>query len=517
MVNKISKLLETPSSELGKMTRFMVLQMRIWFHFGRLFIRQNRCLTQAAALAYHSIFGLVPLAIVILMVFQMLPAFESVSVKVKNFAYEQMNLTSIEYPAAGTPAPTEGVEGDVTKTQTVKVADKLDELAQGYISKAHTGAITVVGLGLVVWAAIALLTTIEKTFNHIYHVSINRTFLHRLFNYWVFLTLGPLLLALGIYVSTQVMKHKIVQKFVPAKQQQVTETQPVITTADPNAAGAIVESESSETFRQRFAIIAAKTVPFLISLVAFFFLYFFLPNTRVSAAAALWGAFVASLIWLLAKVGFRMYVTKFVPQFAVYGVLGIIPLTVMWIYVSWLIVLFGLQLTYATQNVRRLDAAEFAKMRRQDKCFLANSQTVIRVMEYVLNAFERKDQKPVSVEAVAYRLGMPTDFTEKILERMVRSNLLCRTDDPSVGYVPSTDGTHITLDEISRAISEVSFGQVDARGPARMREVFAEFDQLLSRFTLKEVLNKDEDFAIQQELLIGNLPPEEPQPEPEQQ
>ena len=114
-------------------------------------------------------------------------------------------------------------------------------------------------------------------------------------------------------------------------------------------------------------------------------------------------AFVAVLIWTGAKIAFRWYVTKFVPQFAVYGVLGIIPITVLWIYISWLIVLFGLQLTYAAQNIKRLDAVELQRSRQKETCFLANDQTVVRVMEYVLNAFERKDQKPVSVEAVAHQ------------------------------------------------------------------------------------------------------------------
>ena len=485
MLEKLSKVLTSPTEELGKISRFLVLQVRIWFHFGRLFIRENRCLTQAAALAYHSIFGLVPLVIVTLMVFQMFPAFESISGKVKEIAYEQMNLTKMAYPSeTGEP---------------IQVADQLNGLAEGFISKAHTGAITVVGLALVIWAAIALLTTIEKTFNHIYHVSVGRAFLHRLFNYWALLTLGPILLALGIYVSTQVMKHKLVQNFVPQEQTQVLTAQESSAAVDPNVAVVpLAQPNKGKSLRIQFT---AKVVPFLISLVAFFFLYFFLPNTRVSPGSALWGSFVASLIWMLAKWGFGMYVTKFVPQFAVYGVLGIIPLTVMWIYVSWLIVLFGLQLTYATQHVKKLDAAEFAKMRKQGKCFLANNQTVIRVMEYVLNAFERKDQKPVSVEAVAYRLGMPTDFTEKILDRMVQSNLLCRTDDPAVGYVPSTDGSHITLDEISRAIGEVSFAQVEKDRTVKMQEVFVEADKLLNRYTLKEILNRSENFELQQQLM----------------
>ena len=492
MMQKMKNLLTLPTNELDKWSRFAVLQLRIWWHFGRLFIGRNRCLTQAAALAYHSIFGLVPLAIVSLMVFQMFPAFQSASEKFKAFAYESMNLTKLQYP---------------TETgETIKVDSWLDEMTESYVSKAHTGAITVVGLVLVIWASVALLTTIEKTFNMIFHVGAGRGFLHRLFNYWALLTLGPILLALGIYVSTQVMKHELAQKIMPQVQQQSLATpensgdKPAVvdTATDSNVAvEQVTQSLPTETFSVKFSKLMGKVVPFLISIVAFFFLYFFLPNTRVSPGAALWGAFVAALIWMLAKYGFGQYVTKFVPQFAVYGVLGIIPITVMWIYVSWVIVLFGLQLTYATQNIKRLDAAEFSKARRQEQCFLANDQTVIRVMEYVLNAFERKDQKPVSVEAIAYRLGMPTDFTEKILNRMVQSGLLCHTSEPNVGYVPSTDGSHITLDEISRAISEISFAQPSAADATNMRDVFDELNKHLSRYTLKQVLNKDEDFAIQ--------------------
>jgi len=506
MIRKIKRLFTSPTHELGKWSRFLVLQARIWFHCLRL-LKINRCGTQAAALSYHSIFGLVPLAIVSLMVFQMFPAFDTVSEKFKNFAYEQMNLTSIQYPVE-LKTDSEQPSGQ-QPPKKISVAEKLDELTEKYISKAHAGAITAVGVLLVIWASIALLTTIEKTFNMIFHVGTGRSFLHRLFNYWALLTLGPILLAAGIYVSGQVVKHKMYQKLMPLTNQRQVETQNNTASAegttDPNALkgeGAQTADTNNGVFRSKIAWLAAKTVPFLISLIAIFFLYFFLPNTRVSAKAALWGAFVAALIWALAKFGFGQYVTEFVPKFEVYGVLGIIPLTVMWIYLSWVIVLFGLQLTYATQNVKRLDAAEFNKARRQEECFLANDQTVIRVMEYVLNAFERKDQKPVSVEAIAYRLQMPTDFAEKILNRMVQSGLLCHTSEPVVGYVPSTDGAHITLDEISRAISEVSFAQPSAADATNMLAVFDELNKHMSRYTLKQVLNKDEDFNIQQEPLL---------------
>lgn len=426
-----------------------MFQVRIWGHCIRL-LKVNRCGTQAAALAYHTVFGLVPMAIVALMVFQLLPVSDEMGQKARHFLYEQMNLYRIEYP---TQNP------DLTNQEevaTISVAEKLDAMVNEYISKTNTGAITVVGVAFVIWASIALLTTIERAFNNIYHVTSGRSFLNRVFNYWALLTLGPILLGLAIYISS---KHLI----------------------------------SIGILERLFAVIA----PFFISWLAFFLLYNFLPNTPVHSGAALWGAFVAAVIWTAIKWAFGWYVGNFVPQFAIYGVLGLIPITVLWIFITWMIVLFGLQLTYAAQNIKRLDQAELDKARKQEKCFLANDQTVVRVMEYVLNAFEHKDQKPVSVEAVAYRLQISTDFTEKILNRMVESGLLCHTSEPTVGYVPSTDGTHITLDEISRAISEVSFAQPSAADGTHIQAVFDEVNRQLSRHTLKQVMNKDEDFEVQ--------------------
>ena len=479
-MQKLRDLLTSPTHELGKWSRFLVLQIRIWFHCLRL-LKVNRCGTQAAALSYHSIFGLVPLVIVILMIFQMFPANRQAGDKVKQFLYDSLNLTQMypaeepdgvssekEPPAITATPPTISLDA-----KKISVAEKLDELIKRYFSKlnAGAGAITGVGLVLVIWAAIGLLTTTERAFNNIYHVGTGRSFLHRLFNYWALLTLGPLLIGAGLYVSTRYL----------------------------------LASELSQGIFSH----VAPAVPFLISVVLFFFLYFFLPNTRVSTGSALWGAFVATILWTAAKYGLRVYMSKVVLYQAVYGTLGVIPLTVFWIYISWLIVLFGLQLTYATQNVKRLDAATFNKARRQEQCFLANDQTVIRVMEYVLNAFERKDQKPVSIESIAYRLGMPTDFTEKILNRMVQSGLLCHTSEPTVGYVPSTDGAHITLDEISRAISEVSFAQPSAADATNMLTIFDELNKHLSRYTLKQVMNKDEDFNAQKESVQESFGSEE--------
>jgi membrane protein len=467
MIDKIKNLLTLPTHELGKWTRFLIFQVRIWFHCIRL-LKVNRCGTQAAALSYYTVFGAVPMTIVMLMIFQMFPAYRDMGQKVQDFAYEQLNLNKVEY----SPQDLETIDqtgqeqaGHALSSQEpnkVSIADKIDEISEGYMEKLNAGAIGFVSGLLLMYAAIKLFSTIENSFNIIFRIPTGRSFIKRMINYWSLITLGPLLLGLGIHFTARFMMM--------------------------------------EGLHQGILPYIQPLFPFVISVLMFFFMYFVLPNARINAGAALWGATVGALLWSLAKWGFGLYVTRFVPFNAVWGILGIIPLTVMWIYWTWIFVLFGLQLTYATQNIKRLDASEISRTRKSDKCFLANDQTVIRVMEYVLNAFERKDQQPVSVEAVAYRLSMPITFTEKILETMVRAGLLCRTNEPSVGYVPSTDGGHITLDEISKAISEISFAQADATGPAKMLDVFQQMQAHLSKFTLKEVLNKAEDFELQEEL-----------------
>jgi membrane protein len=439
----LKELITVPTENLGKWSRFAVLQLRIWRQCFKL-LMQNRSRTVAAALSYHTVFGIVPLAIVTVMVFQIFPAYRGIGDRVREFAYEQLHLTKIEYPLAETDTEVE--------KKSVTIAEKLDELTESYISKLNRGAITFISAIIVIWAAVGLLTTIERAFNNIWRVGRGRSFLNRMINYWALLTLAPLLLGAGFYVSTQYL----VSGFQLGGMGYV---RPIL--------------------------------PYMISLIAFFFLYFVMPNTKVSPSAALWGAAVAALLWTAAKYGFRMYVTNVIPYQAVYGILGIIPLAVFWIYITWLIVLFGLQLTYATQHVKTLDAAELAMTRRSDERFLANDISAFKVMGCVLEAFEKKDEQPVSVGDVCTALDIPDELGEKILDHFVRAGLLCQTDEPKVGYVPSTEGDNITLADVHDALSRASFAQGDEGSTAKLKEIVAEMREQLDEHTLKEILKQD--------------------------
>ena len=234
----LKKLLTTPTTQLGKVSRFVIFQIKLWTHCARL-LRKNRAGQQAAALSYHTIFGLVPLAVVILLIFQSLPAYSDVGEKVKAVIYKQLHLSTLQFPDPANPQ------------QSIMFTEHLDRIVSGVFEGLNQGTIALFSAVLIIWVALALLLTIEKAFNNIWHISRGRSFLNRIINYWALLTLGPLLLGLGIYITTR------------------------------NAA-------LGQLQRTLFSYIGPAVLSYIVATVAFFLLYFVLPNTKVKASAAIW-------------------------------------------------------------------------------------------------------------------------------------------------------------------------------------------------------------------------------------
>jgi membrane protein len=217
-----------------------------------------------------------------------------------------------------------------------------------------------------------------------------------------------------------------------------------------------------------------------------------LPNTKVKPGAALWGAAVAALVWSFAKYGFSTYVTQFIPYSKIYGVLGLIPLSVFWIHISWLIALFGLQLTYTTQHLKTLDAAEIeAAKERKQEYFITNDLTVINVAREIAEAFERREG-PMSPEVLWSRLDIPTEFGDLILDRLLEKRLLLKTYEPSVGFVPARAPEHITLAEIAEAVAAAALAQPNLEQHETLGKIVRAQQQFLAKHNLKEILDPGE-------------------------
>ncbi|MGD2093867.1 MAG: YhjD/YihY/BrkB family envelope integrity protein [Phycisphaerales bacterium] len=437
----LKELLSTPTAQLGKAGRFAVFQIKLWSHCVRL-LKKNYAGRQAAALSYHTIFGIVPLAIVTLLIFQLFPAYSDVGEKVRNLVYEQLNLSTIEMTL-----------DEEAPEKTVKLTEYMDELVGKFFTGVNKGSITLFSVAIVLWAALALLSTIEKTFNNIWHVARGRNFLQRTINYWALLTLGPLFLGMVIYANTRYTTLARLQQTLLSN-------------------------------------IAPTLLSYVVAVVAFFSLYFILPNTKVQAKAAIWGAAVAALVWIAAKSVFGYCVTELRLYSTVYGVMALVPMTVFWIHITWLTVLFGLQLTFTTQHLRSLDAAEIAADNKTEEYFIANDLTVMNIVREIILAFER-NRAPVSPELICSKLDIPAEFGDKILDHLVSRRLIAKTSEPKVGFLPVKDPANIRLSDIAEAVSAAGFAQSTAEQSASLQQITQSQRSALAQYSVKQILDSD--------------------------
>jgi membrane protein len=435
------EILSTPTAHVGRVGRFIIFQIKLWIHCFRL-LKKNRSDQQAAALSYYTMFGIVPLAVVMLMVFQFFPAYRDAGQEIKNYVYTQLHLSTIEY------------SDPVNPNINIKLTDNLDAIVAKVFAGFNQGTIAVLGAVLIIFAALMMLLTIEASFDQIWGVGISRSILHRIVNYWAILTLAPLLLATAIYVATKYAAIDQLQKTV-------------------------------------LSHIAPAIVSYFASAAGFFLLYLLLPNTKVKVRAAIWGAVVAAIVWTIAKWGFKLYVVKFIPYNQIYGAIGLIPLSVFWIYLSWLIVLFGLQLTYTTQHISTLDAAEIAAAQKQEEYFIANDLTIMNMVGEIASAFKAGDG-PVEAETISGKFNMPPELAEKVLSHLVAKGILARASEPKEGFLPAKSPDDMKLSEITAAIAVAGFGQ-SADAPAGLRKIVRSQQEMFSQFNVTQLIAHEDN------------------------
>ncbi len=251
--------------------------------FGRYFwghLVEVNSIQSAAALAYTTLLSLVPLIAVSLSIFAAFPAFDGLSEQMQQFVFNNF------VPAAG----------QVIQQNLNTFAEKAKQL-------------TSVGIVVLLVTAIMMMATIEKSFNSIWQVSVNKSLLKRFVIYWSVLTLGPLMMGGGMAMTSYIISLPL-----------------------------FTESAT------RFGIL--RFVPFLLEVFTFTLLYLVVPNAKVKVSQALIGGLLAALLFELAKFCFTWYISHFPTYETIYGALATVPIFLIWVYLSWLVALIGAGFTY---------------------------------------------------------------------------------------------------------------------------------------------------------------------------
>lgn len=250
-------------------------------------------------------------------------------------------------------------------------------------------AIGAVGFATLIYAALSLLFEIERSFNHVYRVRHSGGWVRRITQYWTVLTLGGLFLLGTFYAGDRFQGW---------------------------AAG-MFESDAAGVFLRLLGF--AVTV--VISTLLFFVGYQAIPATRVHVRASIAGAFIAALMWEIGKWALTQSVSSFVGSSVyakIYGAIALAPVFMLWIYYTWLIVLFGLQVTFGLQHLSTWNEQD-AEDRQP---VLADAGAVVALAAYVAERFSRGE--PAEIDEAAEATGLPAHAAADLLDRLTDAGLV---------------------------------------------------------------------------------------------
>jgi membrane protein len=295
----------------------------------------------------------------------------------------------------------------------------------------------VVSFGAMVVTAALLLLAVEKSLNDIWAVRATRSIFKRFSNIWMIITLGPVLIFFSYYFGLSLYTS------------------------------VISELAKTSWFYDAFLFV----LPYIFSAVAFYILFQFVPYTAVRADAAILGAAFSGIVWEFSKVPFTAYVSNVIDPSAVYGSLGVIPFFLLWLYLSWVITLFGAELAYCKQNYDLMASAH-----KYDEHFLPlyRGYHALILINEVANSFDA-GEGPLKVSRAARRLRLPLNLCWELAENLRKNQILSYAGRDRSHFQLAKPPDRITLMDVLSGVSATSLHvppAADSPLDRRIREVF---------------------------------------------
>ena len=443
--------LHTPQ-ERGPRALYRLLRMGVLIVEG---FAKSEVFLLAAALTYQVAFAMVPLLVVMLALLKGFGGLDTAGGKVQEFILRNMT------PEAGGQVVTQ---------------------LNAFIENVNATAIGVVGFAALLYTSLSLLTTIEGAFNRIWGIKVPRTLMRRFTVYWTFLTVSPLLLAASISMTTFVTSNSLyvwLTSHVPL-----------------------------------FGSATLRLMPFVVAWIMFAGFYMIMPNTRVRPGAAIIGAIVSGTAWEALKTGYVWYNSHFAAaeKFAkFYGSLGAIPIFLLWVYISWIIVLFWAEVAFAVQHVGTYKReVEQLRLSAADRDRLSLVVTVAIVRGFV------KGEPPPTGEEVAARLNAPVRSVNEVLYQLSAQGILREVaiqgrKDP--GFVPARDPGVMTARDVLAGVRSYGDAASLPEGPAAealyrlIDEAEGQATGMLARHTLRELAIEADESRIKDQ---GSRPSPDP-------
>jgi membrane protein len=340
---------------------------------------------RASALTYLTLFALVPLLAVVYSVIDLVSGEAQLHDRVQAYVNSQLGI---------------GAGAAIAAALTT------------FTSKATVKTLGAIGFAVLLISVLSLLWNIESAFNHIYAVRKPRSPVQRLLKYWSFLTLGPIFLSLSVYVTWTISRMQDVH--------------------------AVHNQPAHSELLHAIATLSSVAITY----AGLAFLYKVIPNARVRFRSAMLAAFVAGSAWEVAKFLFAWGSSRMVQVHRVYGSLAVLPITLMWIYISWYIALVGCRLCYA------LDASRKPEPHPAIQAAAARETFVTRLM-VALAQLHRERGAPIRIQALVRELGVTARLLREGLSTLTAAGLAVEAKQG--GWLLSRDASRITLGQVRAA------------------------------------------------------------------
>lgn len=329
----------------------------------------------------------------------------------------------------------EGLEQNLYEVlpQSPEVIDYVVGFAQKALARTQGGWVALVGVLTLFWAVIKVFGSIEDAFNNIWEVRSTRSAARKYGDYIAVVVVAPILW--------------------------------VISSSMGNYAAEILGVAGSPALE-----VLSRAGSLVVAWVMFTFIYVVLPSTKVRFTAALTAGVVAGTAFVLFQWGY-VYLQRWMTSYnAIYGSFAALPLFLLWMQISWEILLLGGELSFAYQNVARFDEERESLLVSYD----CRRKLMVGVMLLVSRAF-RDGRGAVSFSEIRDRLDVPTRIMNNILYTLVQARMLSeiRTEgtDYDLEYAPARDISTLRIYDILSAVDSHGFGRdtIDMRSNRELR------------------------------------------------
>jgi membrane protein len=354
---------------------------------------KDDCMLRASALTFYTLLSIVPVCAVMFGI-------------AKGFGFDKMLEKELMEQLAGQE----------------QVLERILDFSRKLLENTKGGLMAGVGVVMMFWAAIKVLSNIEVALNAMWYIKKQRTWWRRFSDYLAVMILSPILLTVAggatVFIRTQI--SAIAAKFAIA-----------------GMMGPLV-------------LEALRLSPLILICSLFTMIYMAMPNTRVPFKPALGGGIIGGILFQLVQWVYIEFQVGVANYNAIYGSFAALPLFFVWVQTSWALVLFGAELCYAFQNADTYCGATGCPMLRpHDKKLLS-----LRIARLVTQDFAA-GQAPLTVLQISQRLQVPARLVEERVDELIQSGIFTETrtrKDRKPAFQPATDISRLNVQGVIEAI-----------------------------------------------------------------